>query len=168
MSEKRYFKINAGKQVGFKDNKYLLLFDELDNVEAENDHLLTSALSANGFSGSYLAADKNYLYRLLLRTLNDFHYGKTLNISIKEKLISIEILFNKGLYKQCYKAIMQTEKLAIDCQNFQLMIDLLHWKKRCAGYSAGLNEAFEINKQINEYLELLTNLKLFTRKALRP
>jgi len=162
MSEKRYFKINAGKRVGFKDNKYLLLFDELDSAESENDDLLKAALSANGFVSSYLAADKNYLYRLLLRTLNDFHYGKTLNISIKEKLISIEILFNKGLYKQCYKAIIQTEKLAIDCQNFQLMIDLLNWKKRCAGYSAGLNEAFEINKQINTYLELLSNLKLFT------
>lgn len=98
----------------------------------------------------------------MLRTLNDFHYEKTLNISIKEKLISIEILFNKGLYKQCYKAITQTEKLATDCQNFQLLIDLLNWKKRCVGYSSGLNEAFEINTQINKYLNLLTNLKLFT------
>jgi len=162
MSEKRYFKVNAGKNMGAKSNKYLLLFDELDCADVENDEVLKSVLSSNGFSNGYLAADKNYLYGLLLRTLNDFHYGKTLNISIKEKLISIEILFNKGLYKQCYKAIVQAEKLATDCQNFQLIIDLLNWKKRCAGYSAGLNEAFEINTQINKYIKLLINLKLFT------
>ena len=162
MSEKRYFKIFSERHTIGIQNKYALLFDGIDAAKVEDDKAISSLLTKAGFNSRFLSADKNYLYQLLLRSLNDFHHAKTNNIEIKEALISIEILFHKGLYKQCLKLVRSTEVLARDCENFQLMIDVLMWKKKCIGYSAGLKQAAEINSDINTYLQLQTNLKKIT------
>ena len=162
MSEKRYFKIFSERHTIGSVNKYTLIFDLIENAGVEDDQTINSALTAAGFNADFLSADKNYLYRLLLRALNDFHHSKTYNLEIKEALISIEILFHKGLYAQCVKLINKTEALADECENFQLMIDVLMWKKKCIGYTRGLTKAAEINKNINRYIRLLSNLKRIT------
>ena len=77
-------------------------------------------------------------------------------------MISIEILFHKGLYLECLKLISKTEILAIECENFQLSIELLMWKKKCSGYSLGLKKASEVNKMIDTYILKQKNLKKIT------
>jgi hypothetical protein len=162
MSEKRYFKLFSERHTIGEQNKYVALFDQLDKIEAENDTVLKSNLKALGVNPDFISADKNYLYQLILRSLNEFHNSKTYNLKIKESLVSIEILFHKGLYHECLKLITRAEEFAIECENFQLMIDVLMWKKKCCGYSIGLKEAAAVNTEIDIYLELLSNLKRFT------
>ncbi len=162
MSEKRYFKIFSERHTIGEQNKYLLLFDLIDKVEIEDDTFLKSELKSLGINSDFLSADKNYLYNLILRSLNIFHSAKTYNLEIKETLISIEILFHKGLYHECLKLISKAEILADECENFQLSIDLLIWKKKCSGYSLGLKKAAEVNLRIDKYILLLNNLKKIT------
>jgi hypothetical protein len=162
MSEKRYFKIFSERHTIGSQNKYVALFDQLDKIDFENDIELKSNLKALGVNADFISADKNYLYQLILRSLNEFHNSKTYNLEIKEGLMSIEILFHKGLYHECLKLISKTEELAIECENFQLMIDVLTWKKKCCGYSLGLTKAAEVNLSIDTYLLLLNNLKQIT------
>jgi hypothetical protein len=162
MSEKRYFKIFSERHIIGSQNKYVALFDQMDKTEQEIDSELIKGLTRHGISSKFISADKNYLYNLVLRSLNDFHASRTYNLGIKESLISIEILFYKGLYTECLKLISKTEVLAEECESFQLMIDLLNWKKKCCGYSLGLQKAAEINRLIDTYLILLNNLKRIT------
>jgi len=162
MSEKRYFKIFSERHTIGDQNKYLLLFDLIDKLEAEDDNILKAELKKLGINSDFLSADKNYLYNLILRSLNIFHSAKTYNLEIKEILISIEILFHKGLYHECLKLISKAELLADECENFQLSIDLLIWKKKCSGYSLGLKKAAEVNLLIDKYIRLLNNLKKIT------
>lgn len=162
MSEKRYFKIFSERHTIGSQNKYVLLFDALDKANEENDIELKKELKRKGVNVDFLSADKNYLYQLLLRSLNDFHTSKTYNISVKEMLVSVEILFHKGLYSECLKLIERAQKEALECENFQLMLDLLMWKKKCSGYSLGLIKAYEVNKEMDRYIELLKNLKDIT------
>jgi len=162
MSEKRYFKIFSERHTIGEQNKYIALFDELDRTEEENDADLKQKLKKQGINPDFISADKNYLYQLILRSLNVFHDSKTYNLEIKQALLSIEILFHKGLYQECLKLISKTELLAEECENFQLMIDILTWKKKCSGYSLGLKKASEVNHEIDKYIELLDNLKRIT------
>lgn len=162
MSEKRYFKIFSERHTIGTQNKYVILFTELDKSEDENDQLIKSYLKSVGINSDFLSADKNYLYHLILRSLNEFHNSKTYNLELKECLLSIEILFHKGLYQECLKLISRAENLANDCENFQLMIDVLNWKKKSTGYSQGLARANEVNHEIDKYIVLLNNLKRLT------
>lgn len=162
MSEKRYFKIFSERHTIGEQNKYITLFDELDKTDEENDGDLVKNLKKLGINGDFISADKNYLYQLILRSLNVFHDSKTYNIEIKQLLISIEILFHKGLYQECLKLISKAEILADECESFQLMIDILTWKKKCSGYSLGLKKAAEVNLEIDQYLVLINNLKRIT------
>lgn len=162
MSEKRYFKIFSERHTIGPQNKYVALFDQLDKAEKEDDSEIKNNLKKNGINPEFLSADKNYLYNLILRSLNDFHDSKTYNLEIKEALLSIEILFHKGLYHESLKLISKTERLAEECENFSLMIDLLMWKKKCSGYSLGLKKAAEANMLIDKFITLLNNLKRIT------
>ncbi len=162
MSEKRYFKIFSERHTIGKQNKYVVLFDELDKSETDDDQSLKKNIRKKGCNADFLPADKNYLYKLVLRSLNDFHDSKTFNMEVKDALQSVEILFHKGLYRECLSLINKTEKLTDECESFQLMIDLLMWKKKCAGYAYGLQMASDVNSQINKYLNLLSNLKRIT------
>ena len=162
MSEKRYFKIFSERHTIGKQNKYVVLFDLLDKCYAENDAELRKDLKKQEVNADFLSADKNYLYNLILRSLNDFHDSKTFNLEIKEALQSIEILFHKGLYRECLSLISKTEKLADECESFQLMIDLLTWKKKASGYAYGLKMAADVNLLMDKYINLLSNLKRIT------
>ncbi len=162
MSEKRYFKIFSERHIIGEQNKYALLFDVLDKIEVEDDTEIKNQLKTQKVNVEFLSADKNYLYNLILKSLNAFHSSKTFNLEIKEFLSSIEILFHKGLYDECLKIIKRTEVLAEECENFALMLDILTWKKKCTGYSLGLVKANEVNLSIDKYLKLFSNLKLFT------
>lgn len=162
MSEKRYFKIFSERHTIGSQNKYVALFDQLDKSEVEKDSEIKGNLKKIGINPEFLSADKNYLYHLILKSLNDFHDSKTYNLEIKESLLSIEILFHKGLYHECLKLIIKTELLAEECENFPLMIEVLMWKKKCSGYSLGLKKALEANVLIDKYITLLNNLKRIT------
>jgi hypothetical protein len=159
MSEKRYFKIFSERHTIGEQNKYVLLFDELDRAIVEDDKHIKQNLEKINVNTDYFSADKNYLYQLILKSLNAFHDSKTFNLELKELLISIEILFHKGLYESCLKLIVKAENLANTCENFQLMIDILTWKKKCCGYSLGLNKASEVNKSIDQFITKTQDLK---------
>jgi hypothetical protein len=162
MSEKRYFKIFSERHTIGEQNKYVALFDELDKASEENDIELKKNLKKAGVNPDFISADKNYLYQLILRSLNVFHDSKTYNLELKQNLSSIEILFHKGLYHEALKLIAKAEELARECENFQLMIDILIWKKKCSGYSLGLKKAAEVNLEIDKYILLLNNFKRIT------
>ena len=162
MSEKRYFKIFSERHTIGSQNKYVALFDQLDKCETEDDSVIKKKLIELGINADFISADKNYMYQLILRSLNEFNNSKTYNLQIKENLVSIEILFHKGLYHECLKLIAKAEIIAKECENFPLMIDVLTWKKKCCGYSLGLKKAAEVNSEIDRYILLLNNLKRIT------
>ncbi len=162
MSEKRYFKLFSEKHIIGESNKYVLLFDYICKNTNSNELEIKEYFEANNFSGDYISSDKNYLFNLILRSLTEFHHQKTYNLEIKKLLESIEILFHKGLYQICLKLIAKAEKLTIACENFSLMLDILNWKKKCFGYSFGIDKAKLVNEEMDVYLEKQLNLKQIT------
>ena len=162
MSEKRYFKIFSERHVVGNQNKYTHIFNVLDKQKEEDDEKLSVKLDKLNVKSDFLAADKNYLYHLILRSLLSFHHNKSNTILLTEQLFIIEILYEKGLYVLCCKEIEKAKITAEKIENFTILIELLTWERKAKGYSKGFEAAYEINQKIDHYLNLLNNQQEFT------
>ena len=69
------------------------------------------------------SAEKNYLYRLILKSLNSFHAQNSTKNKIYNSLVSIEILFKKGFMIKA-ELIEKTKKLAKDNELFKRLVSL--------------------------------------------
>jgi hypothetical protein len=162
MNEKRHFKI-FNKKLNFESrSKHLLLFDLINKYEKIDEKLIKEYLFEHGYSINNISYDINYLHKLLLKSLNDFHSEKTTSLKIKENLKSVEILFYKGLYEQSLKLIEKTKKICAKNENLALMIELLNWEKKCSGYSYGLQAAKLVNENITIHIDKITKNKIIS------
>ena len=107
MSEKRFFKIFSKRHVIGDKNEYAQLFDFIDKeTDLNNARLIEQPFVKN------VSAEKNYLYRLILKSLNAFHSQNSDRRKIYDYLISIDILFQKGLYNQAIDLVLKARKIA--------------------------------------------------------
>ncbi|CCG53123.1 Protein of unknown function [Flavobacterium indicum GPTSA100-9 = DSM 17447] len=151
MNEKRYFKLFVNKNIFGNQNKYLMLFDIFNNFTDIDEQLLKKHINEHQFSDKNVSYDLNYLNKLILRSLNEFHYEKTVSLKLQNLIKSVEILFYKGLYEECLRIIQKAKKLNSKNENEILMLELLNWEKKCMGYSKGFQGAMSVNKKIDEY-----------------
>jgi hypothetical protein len=162
MNEKRHFKMFFQRHNFGGQSKQLLLFDLINKFSTIDEKLIKNKIKDYNYSDKNISYDINYLNKTILRALNDFHFGKTINLKIKENLKSIEILFYKGLYEECLKLINQTKKVSLKNENEFLTLDLLNWEKKCVGYSSGFYAAQTINKEIDDYFILIKDNREIT------
>lgn len=162
MNEKRYFKIYCKRHIIGSQNKYLLLFDYLQNSKKYKGNNIDEFLQAQKFSTDNVPSDMNYLRKIIYKSLNEFHAEKTNKIKIKQHLITVEILFHKGLYKDCLKLINKLKKLPLIDENPALMIEVLNWEKKCVGYSLGILGAIEVNNAAENYFDQIKLDKFIT------
>lgn len=160
MSEKRNFKIFSSRHVIGEINKSNILFDVLDKIEIYDEVEITNQLRKNKFDLKYLKADQNYLYNLVLRSLKQFHESKSANLQVKSALCEIEILFDKGVFRQCHKEIIKAKEIAWKSELFDLLLNILFWERKLSlFYTEGMKTEVEIvlemevvNEKINSYL----------------
>ena len=162
MNEKRYFKIYCKQHVLNGQNKYVLLFNLIDQQTVFDDSSIKVELKKHKFSINNFSSDINYLTRILLKCLNEFHSEKTSDLKMKQNLITIEILFYKGLYEECLHLISKTKRIKLAEENKNLLSDLLNWEKKCVGYSKGLLGAIEVNNKLDLYFDDLKEKKVIT------
>lgn len=151
MNEKRYFKVFCSHHIIGSQNKYVVLFDLISKYKKIDTAIIKETYSYHNYSTKNISSDINYLNKILLRSLNEFNYDKTCDLKTKKNLISIEILFFKGLYNECLALIKKTKKINKKNENKTLMLDLLNWEKKCLGYSKGFSSAMAINKNLDAY-----------------
>ena len=109
MSEKRYFKLFSSRHVIGDSNDYVHLFDAIDRQHAYSEVTLKKASFVKN-----LSQEKNYLYRLILKSLNAYHSSLNNKSKIFEYLKQVEILFHKGLYEHALKIVKKAKKIAFD------------------------------------------------------
>lgn len=110
-SEKRHFKLYAQRHVVGEENNYLKLFEAIDKQSEYDEPVLKKKFSREKFI-QQLHVAKNYLYSLILKSLNEYHSTDSGNIQLREMFNSAEILFGKGLYKQASKITGKIKTLA--------------------------------------------------------
>ena len=162
MNEKRYFKLFVNKNIFGNQNKYLMLFDIFNSNNEIDEQLLKKSINEHHFSDKNISYDLNYLNKLILRALNEFHFEKTVSLKLQNLIKSVEILFYKGLYEECLRIIQKAKKLNSKNENEILMLELLNWEKKCIGYFKGFHSAMSINQKIDEYFAQMKENKEIT------
>lgn len=118
--EKRHFSIHASKHVIGEKNQYLELFKLIDRMDTYDDEKVKAAPFVKNS-----AAEKNYLYRLILKSLNSFHAQHSDRMILANHLQSIEVLKQRGLYDQALRIVSKASALAEKKELFRDQL-LLH------------------------------------------
>lgn len=151
MSEKRNFKIFSSRHVIGEINKSNILFDVLDQMESYDEIEMGTKLKGTKFDLKYLKADQNYLYNLILRSLKQFHESKSANLQVKTALCDIEILFDKGAFRQCFKEINKAKEIAWKSELYDLLLNILFWERKLSlFYTEGMKSEVEIVAEMSD------------------
>jgi tetratricopeptide (TPR) repeat protein len=126
-SEKRYFKIFCFTQK--VSNNYLQLFEAIDQQEEFDEAAIKQQFEGQSFT-KQLHVTKNYLNKLILKSLRNYHANISKKAQLKDILRNVEILFLKELYDQCHYELLRAEKIARTYDRLADLLEVLHWKKR--------------------------------------
>ncbi len=128
-SEKRSFKIFASRHVLGEINNYVKLFDAIDKQKVFDEAAIIKKFSDEKFSNRLVVA-KSYLYESILKCLSQFHAQQGVSNQIKEGLISVSFLYEKGLYMQSHKLLIKLKKQAMQYQQLHLIPEIVNWERK--------------------------------------
>ena len=127
-SEKRYLKVNTFRNSNGVEKKYQALFEALDAQKEFNEEELITGHSE--FKREQWANLKANLYKKILQGLRSYKASTNIDIQLRELIDFAVILFNRSLYVQCGKVLNKANKLASKCDNLELQLEILKWKKK--------------------------------------
>ena len=163
-NEKRYFKLTASLQSGEKN--YLTLFDTIAKQEDYSEKLVKNELQDRAFI-KHLPFKKNHLYRLLLKSLRNYHHQISINSFLQDALRNVEILYSKGLYDHCKNVIKKSKVLALQYEKFLSVIDLNIWMRRIIQLTLDSKEIKEqlaaIHDEDLKLVKIVENLNEYRR-----
>jgi hypothetical protein len=123
-NEKGYFKRFCARQEGEK--KYLLLFDFISQQNEYNESEILTVFKKEKFVKNFSVA-KAYLYDTILESLHNYHADISAEATLDRMFHYIEILFQKGLYKQCEELIKKIVKIATTYEKDFHILQSYHW-----------------------------------------
>lgn len=139
-SEKRYFRLFASRYGGRK--KYMLLFESIDRQESYDEEAIRAELDGESIA-RHLHVAKNYLYKLILRSLRAYYAESSTQIRVREMITDIEILFERGMFKQARKMWRAAQKWAERLDDPQLKLALIRLRHRLSGKDSDKLEALD-------------------------
>lgn len=124
--EKRYFKLFASRHVIGEQNKYVQLFDAIDKQEQYDETKIKKKFKDQRFV-KQLHVTKNYLYKLILNSLRQYHENKSED-PFPVLLRNAQLLFEKGLIQQSEKILVKAMKTALENERFLQVLEVYRWK----------------------------------------
>src|ERR1043165_3782076 len=158
-SEKRFFKIYASRHVIGEQNNYVLLFDRIAAQKEDNEKEIKEGLRGRKFMDRFPAV-KNYLHQRILKSMRSYLSGSTIDIELKEMLIDIGFLYQKGLYKQCERLHAKAEQLAVETDKKNRLLEILEWKAKLLQVNQRDSEFKHFHKEVfHEEERILSSIK---------
>lgn len=161
-SEKRYFKVFAGKHVIGERNNYEILFDLIAAHENYNEEQLKEQWAQHGDPAHY-AVLKQQLFDQVLSALHQYHATRSKNEEIKQLLHESEILLNKGLADAGNKRMNKARKMIDRYERLELLPELHRLERKQWGdkYYKGTTEQ-DLTQQLEHEL---TDLDLLAKMS---
>lgn len=123
-AEKRYIKVAASKQLSDQESNTMLLFDAI-LAQKEYDELDLKQQLRNSSISRHLSSEKNYLYRFVMKTMRMFHSERSVDKQLKELMIDVRFLYDRGLYELSWKELEKAKKLAYDFEMYLVLLEIL-------------------------------------------
>jgi hypothetical protein len=131
-SEKRYFKIFAAK-TNANNAKYLQLFDAIDLQESYDELTIKQAIyDTITFETRKFSELKNYLYELILRSLQGYDEQSSVDYKLKNMLANVRVLSKRSFYVEAKEILAKAKKVAERYEQFLVILEIISWERRIA------------------------------------
>ncbi len=125
-SEKRQFKLYAGRLGGNSEKNFMALFNVLDKMEEFDEKII---LQKTNIKKQQLSNSKAHLYKQILVSLKLNPSHKNIKAQIREQLDFSTILYNKGLHKQSLKILDKVKSVALLNNENNLAFEIVEFEK---------------------------------------
>lgn len=125
-SEKRQFKLYAGRLGGNSEKNFLALFSVLDKLDEFDEKQI---LANTNIKKQQVSNSKAHLYRQILVSLKLNPIHQNVKMQVREQLDFATILFNKGLHKQSLKVLDKAKNIAISNEESNLAFEIIELEK---------------------------------------
>lgn len=167
-SEKRYFSIYLTRHSAEGNTHDAELFHIIDKLENPSDKLLKQKITTKKIIEN-LSVYKHILYKNILKCLNSYHSGKTLEDEVLELYKSSKILYDKCLYEESKKLIHKAKKIVLENQLYTLW-NMLSEMENVIHESLFIPEEYEkriLNEFENDYRILKAQENLLQYREIR-
>ena len=162
-TEKRYFKVYASKS-GAGDNVYIRLFDAIENQEKYDEKALRQKFANEAFVRQLHVA-KNYLYKVILKSLASYHSKTSVNAQVLEMLRVVEVLDEKGFYKQGEKILKRAKELCIEYEKYLLLAQFCEWECKIISRKSELGKMQAVINEEQRSLDAMRQMLDYKKKA---
>jgi hypothetical protein len=153
-SEKRYFKIFASKS-NANDVKYLQLFEAIERQEVYAEKAIKQLIyDTTIFETRKFAELKNYLYELILRSLQGYDEQSSVDYKLKNMLANVRVLAKRSFYKECKDILAKAKKVAERYEQFLVVLEIISWERRIAYAESNISFLDKNLKRLNEEEEV--------------
>ena len=109
-SEKRHFRLASVRAIGEDANRYMRLFDIVEHQSEVDEDAARKKMGMR--EKARFSRLKNYLYKALLESLEDYYRDQTVDAQFFHNLNRAQILITKRLFSQAGKLLRKAAKLA--------------------------------------------------------
>lgn len=160
-AEKRYFRLFAS--VNSSDANYILLFDAIDSQNIYDEKAIKEKFKEKNFT-KQLHVTKNYLNKLILKSLRNYHSKISVDAELKELLREVEILYRKELFEQCSDALTKAERISKELENQTALLEIKNWQRKLLlTKGEPFRNQKKINNVINDEKEIIENLSVHNK-----
>lgn len=152
-NERRYFRLFSQLQKG--DKEYINLFDSLDRLDEYNEKIFKEKNRDKEFIKN-LAWRKHHLYNLILKSLESYH--ESIDTEVYALLHRNEILYEKGLYKQCKKTLQKAKAIAQKYEMYHIIFEILNWEDMISIKLYDIDRQGKVIEESKHNIKLLSNL----------
>ena len=125
-SEKRQFKLYAGRMGSNLDSKFLSLFNLLDKMNVYDEKII---LKKDFVTKQQLSNLKAHLYRQILISLRLNPSQQNKRMQIREQLDFATVLYQKGLYNQSLKVLDRAKTIAVKFEEKYAAFEIVELEK---------------------------------------
>ena len=165
-SEKRYFKLNVSLQKGSKN--YLTLFSAIERQNTFDEIELRKLIKDEKIIKN-LTITKNYLYKLIIKSLTQFRNDRSIDLKLNFILSRCKLMYEKGLFPEYFKTIKTGKDAALKHEKFTILLDFLELEKNLIKKDEigkkDMNQIYEYEaevldriKEISYYKKIVTGL----------
>ncbi|MBN8702242.1 MAG: hypothetical protein J0M08_04205 [Bacteroidetes bacterium] len=161
-AEKKQFYHYASKHViGKEENSYMLLFDNIAENKLYDEEKIKKQLSGKIKN---FASTKNYLYELILKSLQANKSNFDIEDEINNYLETIKILEQKEQYEKCFQQIKKAKQVAKEKELFDKLQELISYELKVFFHLAEYTPE-EFSSKLDE-LKYTKNLNDLNQRAL--
>jgi tetratricopeptide (TPR) repeat protein len=129
--EKRYFRLAVSVHGKTDERNYMRLFDAISQQKIYDEAALRKELHGEEMLKRF-DMSKNYLYRLVLNTLQNYHRHSSMEERLMNMLNRAVILHNKLLYKSCSEQLEKAGQTALQFEYYEIYLQIIQMKIRVA------------------------------------